>query len=153
MVPADESAATQLAGFIDKFEPAMAMRIRACRAALRKRFPSANEIVYENYNFFVIGYSPTERPSDTIVSLAAGANGVGLSFYHGATIADPHKLFQGSGVQNRFIRLESEKRLSDPQVVALLDAAVTQAMVPLGDGKGRLIIKSISAKQRPRRKA
>ena len=152
MVPADESAATQLAGFIDKFEPAMAKRIRACRAALRKRFPSANEIVYDNYNFFVIGYSPTERPSETIVSLAAGANGVGLSFYHGATIADPHKLFQGSGVQNRFIRLESEKRLSDPQVAALIDAAVTQAKVPLGDGNGRLIIKSISAKQRTRRK-
>ena len=56
------------------------------RRALRKRFPSANEIVYDNYNFFVIGYSPTERPSDTIVSLAAAANGVGLSFYRGATV-------------------------------------------------------------------
>ena len=151
-MPADESPATQLAGFIDKFEPSMAKRIRACRAVLRKRLPSANEIVYDNYNFFVIGYSPTERPSDTIVSLAAGASGVGLSFYHGATIADPYKLFLGSGVQNRFIRLESEKRLSDPQVAALIDAAVTQAKVPLGDGKGRLIIKSISAKQRPRRR-
>ena len=151
-MPADESAATQLAGFIDKFEPVMAKRIRACRAALRKRFPRANEIVYDNYNFFVIGYSPTERPSDTIVSLAAGASGVGLLFYHGATIADPHKLLQGSGVQNRFIRLESAETLGDPRVAELIDAAEAQAKIALGDGKGRLIIKSISAKQRPRRR-
>lgn len=151
-MPPNDTAATQLAGFIDKFEPVMAKRIRACRAALRKRFPSANEIVYDNYNFFVIGYSPTERPSDTIVSLATAANGVGLAFYHGASIPDPHGLLQGEGVQNRFIRLESAERLSDPHVAALIDAAVAQSKVPLPDGKGRLIIKSISAKQRPRRK-
>ena len=148
-----ESPAIQLAGFIDKFEPAMARRIRACRAVLRKRLPSANEMVYDNYNFFVIGYSPTERPSDTIVSLAAGANGVGLSFYHGATIPDPHGLLLGEGVRNRFIRLESAARLSDSQVAELVESAVAQSKVPPGDGKGRLIIKSISAKQRPRRKS
>jgi hypothetical protein len=152
IVPSSESAATQVAGFIDKFEPAVAKRIRACRAVLRKRFPGANEIVYDNYNRSVIGYSPTERPSDTIVSLAAAANGVGLLFYHGATIPDPHKLLQGAGVQYRFIRLETASRLSDPRVSALIDVAVAQSKVPLGDRKGRLIIKSISAKQRPRRK-
>ena len=135
-MPSAESPATQVAAFIDKFEPVVAKRIRACRAALRKRFPSANEIVYDNYNFFVIGYSPTERPSDTIVSLAAAANGVGLSFFHGATIPDPHGLLQGEGVQNRFIRLESAERVSDPQVAELIDAAIAQAKVPLGDGPG-----------------
>jgi hypothetical protein len=149
----NDTAATQLAGFIDKFEPAMAKRIRACRSALRKRFPSANELVYDNYNFFVIGFSPTQRPSDTIVSLASAANGVGLSFYHGATIADPHGLLQGEGVQNRFIRLDSAARLADPQVAALIDAAEAQSKVPFAQEKGRLMIKSVSAKQRPRRKA
>jgi hypothetical protein len=29
---------------------------------LRQRLPTANELVYDNYNFFVIGYSSTERP-------------------------------------------------------------------------------------------
>lgn len=151
-MPSIESASTQLAGFIGKFERDMAKRIRACRSALRKRFPAANELVYDNYNFFVIGYSPTERPSDTIVSLTAAANGVGLSFYHGATIPDPHGLLQGEGVQNRFIRLESASTLSDPRVLELIDAAEEQTMVPFGDEKARLIIKSVSVKQRPRRR-
>jgi hypothetical protein len=148
------NAETQLQSFIGKFEPKNQALIRAVRTALRKRVPSANELVYDNYNFFVIGYSSTERPSDSIVSLAAGANGVGLSFpYCGATLPDPQKLLLGSGNQNRFIRLESVKVLARPEVQALIAAAITQAKAPLAtSGRGRLIIRSISAKQRPRRK-
>jgi hypothetical protein len=121
---------------------------------LRRRLPAANELVYDNYNFFVIGYCTTERPSDCIVSIAAGANGVGLSFYRGASLPDPHKLLLGSGAQNRFIRLGSAKMLADTRVEALIAAAVAQAKTPLSSqSKGKLIIRSISAKQRPRRKA
>lgn len=149
----EADAEQQLKSFIDKFDPAHQALIRAARKILRRRFPTANEIVYDNYNFFVIGYSPSERPSDTIVSLAAAANGVGLSFYRGASVPDPHKLLLGSGSQNRFLRLPSAKVLDEPEVAALIDAAVEQARTPLRDsGKGKLIIQSISAKQRPRRK-
>jgi hypothetical protein len=82
----------QLRGFINKFDAKNAALIRSTRKALRKRLPAANELVYDNYNFFVIEYCSTERPSDCIVSIAAAANGVGLSFYHGATLPDPNNL-------------------------------------------------------------
>ena len=145
---------TQLALFIDKFDPVTAKLIRACRAELRMLFPSALELVYDNYNFFVIGYSPSERPSDTIVSLAAAANGVGLSFYHGATIPDPQRILLGTGKQNRFIRLPSPEILRAKPVRELIRAAVAQAKLPLAPtGTGRTIIRSVSAKQRPRRRA
>jgi hypothetical protein len=145
---------TQLQGFIDKFDPEHQAIIRAVRKALRRRLPNANELVYDNYNFFVIGYSSTERPSDSIVSLAAGANGVGLSFpYCGARLPDPNKLLLGSGNQNRFIRLDSAKVLTRPEVEKLVAAAVGLAKTPLpATGRGKVIIRSISAKQRPRRK-
>ena len=91
------SPTRQLAGFIAKFDPAMQRRIRAIRAALRKRFPTANELVYDNYNFFVIGYSSTERPSDAIVSMAANSKGVGLCFIYGASLPDPQQRLSGSG--------------------------------------------------------
>src|SRR5712692_988372 len=146
-------AEKQLQGFIDKFDPKHQALIRAARKALRNRLPAASELVYDNYNFFVIGYSSTERPSDSIVSLAAGANGVGLSFpYCGATLPDPHKLLLGSGNQNRFIRLASAQTLARPEVEALIAAAVARAGTPLPPkGRGTLVIRSISAKQRPRR--
>jgi len=147
-----ESPAKQVASFIAKFNPAVAKLIRSARLALRKRFPTANELVYDNYNFLVFGFCSTERPSDCIVSLAANAKGIGLSFYYGATLPDPDKLLQGSGNQNRFIRLESAATLAKPQVEALLCAAVAQAKTPLpAADRGRTIIRSVSAKQRPRR--
>ncbi|MEO7084146.1 MAG: hypothetical protein ABI442_19730 [Gemmatimonadaceae bacterium] len=146
--------AKQLAGFIAKFEPSVAKVIRECRTVLRKRMPTATELVYDNYNFFVIGFCAAAKSSTCVVSIAAAANGIGLSFYYGATLPDPDKLLQGSGVQNRFIRLPSAKTLSAPGVAALIDAAVKQAKVPLpATGSGPLVIQSISAKQRPRRAA
>ena len=143
----------QLDGFIAKFGPEDQRLIRSIRRAVRKRLPSANELVWDNYNFFVIGYSPTERPSDAIVSIAARANGVGLCFIHGAKLPDPKRMLLGSGSQTRFIRLESARTLADPDVEALIAAALTQAKTPLRAGRrGTLIIRSVSAKQLPRRK-
>ncbi len=149
----DSNIEIRLAEFIDKFEPANAKLIRLCRVELRKLMPNAIELVYDNFNFFVIGYCTTPRASDCIVSIAAAANGVGISFYHGASLADPDKLLQGSGKQNRFIRVPTIKTLRSPQVLALINAAIAQAKVPLPlKGAGYAVIQSVSSKQRPRRK-
>ena len=145
------SPAKQIAGFIAKFDPKVARVIRSSRAALRKRFPTAIEQVYDNYNFLAIGFCSTEKTSDCIVSLAAQAKGVSLSFYYGASLPDPNGILQGSGNQNRFIRLESAATLSDPDVQTLLTVAAAQAKSPLPvSGGGYTMIKSISTKQRPR---
>jgi hypothetical protein len=142
----------QLAGFIAKFSPQNAQFIRAVRAALRKRMPTAIELVYDNYNFLVIGYCSTERASDCIVSLAVDLNGVQLMFYYGATLPDPHGLLRGSGVQNRSLRLNSAGDLAQPEIDALIAAAIAQGETPLlAEGGGYLVIKSVSPKQRPRR--
>jgi hypothetical protein len=146
-------AERQLKSFIAKFEPRHQTLIRAARKALRRLFPTGYELAYDNYNFFVIGYGPTERPSDCIVSLVAGANGLGLCFLQGASLPDPHKLLLGSGNQTRFIRLPSVDVLARPEVDALIAAARAREKVPLrATGRGRLIIRSVSAKQRPRRR-
>jgi hypothetical protein len=146
-------AERQLKSFIAKFEPRHQTLIRAVRKALRRRFPTGYELAYDNYNFFVIGYGSTERPSDCIVSLVAGANGLGLCFIQGASLPDPHNLLLGSGNQTRFIRLNSVDVLARPEVDALVAAAVARAKMPLrATGRGRLIIRSVSAKQRPRRR-
>jgi len=149
--PAD--AEKQLSSFIDKFEPKNQNLIRALRKALRQRLPSANELAYDNYNFFVIGYGPTERPTDCILSIAAAASGVGLCFIRGASLPDPHKILLGSGKQTRFIRIESAEVLARPEVEALIAAALANSKAsPPPKAKRKLIIRSVSAKQKPRRK-
>jgi hypothetical protein len=150
--PSPAEAERQLKGFIAKFEPRNQALIRAARRVMRKRFPTAYEMVYDNYNFFVLGYGPSARPSDCIVSLAAGANGLGLCFIHGAGLPDPQKVLLGSGNQTRFVRVPTIDVLDRPEVDALLTAATARAKAPFAtSGRGTLIIRSISAKQRPRR--
>jgi hypothetical protein len=142
----------QLTGFIRKFAPAHQRLIRAVRTSLQLRMPTAFELVYDNYNFLVIGYGPTERPSDAIVSLVAGANGVSLCFINGAHLPDPHGVLSGAGKQTRFMRLESAAALERAGAEALLAAAVANSDTPLlTSGGGRLTIRSVSARQRPRR--
>jgi hypothetical protein len=144
----------QLAAFIAKFAPENAALIRAARKKMRERLPRAIELVYDNYNFFVIGFGPTERPSDAIFSLAAQAKGVSLCFLQGSGLPDPKGILRGSGNVVRNIRLESAATLDRPEVRALIQAALERAKTPM-DPKGahRLVIRSVSAKQRPRRTA
>ena len=158
-VKTDSKAGTpeaQLRSFNDMFDPNHQKFVRSVRAALRKRFPTANELAYDYSSFFVIAYSPTEQGIDAPVSIAARADGVDLYFNQGPQLPDPKKLLLGSGKQTRFVRLETARQLANPDVEAFIAAAIDHAKVPLpSKGKGSLIIKTnkrVAAKKRPRLK-
>lgn len=120
---------------------------------MRKRLPTANELVYDYGNSLVIGYSPTERGAESIVAATARADGVSLYFNQGKNLPDPKKLLMGSGKQTRFIRVAAASELTHPDVEALIAAAIDQASVPLASkGRGTLVIKSAAAKKRLRRR-
>lgn len=137
----------QLAGFIAKFTPEMGRRIRAARRKLRALLPGATELVFDNYNFLVIGYGGGERTSDSIISIAAYAKGLNLFFLHGKELPDPQRLLRGGGKQVRSVRLEAAADLDRPAVRALVKAAAKG----MPRGRHRLVVKLIAAKQRPRR--
>ena len=147
------SAERQLAQFISKYTPAVAKEGRAALKAMTRLVPGATRMVYDNYNFLVIGYGPSERASDAVVSLAFTPRWITLCFLQSGTkLPDPQKLLRGSGSRVRNVRLSSAKDLSTPAVKALLAESLRRAGVPIDPkARGRLIIKSISAKQRPRR--
>jgi hypothetical protein len=150
-MPPRVAAEKQLAEFIAKFAPDVARLIRQARAKMRRLLPHASELVYDNYNFFVIGYGPTAKPSEGIFSLAAQAKGVSLCFLQGARLPDPDHLLKGSGSVVRSLRLDSAATLDRADVQQLMRSALQSAKVPIPDtAKHELIIKSVSAKQRPR---
>ena len=143
----------QLRAYIDKLDPKNQKLFRSVRAAVRKRFPTANELAYDYNNSIVISYSPTDRGIDGIVAISARATGVALYFNQGPKLPDPKGLLRGSGKQTRFIQVEAASELAHPDVEALIAATIDQARVPLpSKGKGSLIIKSDGAKKPPRRK-
>lgn len=145
------SAERQLKGFLAAFDPKRQALLVSVRRALRKRFPSADELVYDYPNAFVIAYSPTERGSDAVVSISAGPDGLRLVFTQGASLPDPKKILLGSGKQTRFIWIESPRTLRLPEVTALLETAVARAKIPLPpSGRGKPVIKPKPAKRRPK---
>ena len=152
-VPSTTSAEAQLESFLAKYNPEIARDARECHSILRSLVPGAVEMVYDNYNALVIGFSPSERASEAILSIAVMPRWVDLCFVQDAsTLPDPLGLLKGSGKVARHIVLESPRDLDKPSVRALLTVALERARVPIDPGAtSRLIIKSISAKQRPRR--
>jgi hypothetical protein len=145
------SPAQQLDTFLRRFSPEIVALAKAARAKFRKRFPRAIEMVYDNYNALVIGYSPTERPSDAIVSLVIFPKRVSVCFIQGKHLPDPDHVLQGNGNQVRFIRLDARAAILDTAPIkGLLAEAVAFGDTPFA-GKSRLVIRAIATKQRPRR--
>jgi hypothetical protein len=143
----------QLRAYIDKLDPKNQKLFRSVRAAVRKRFPTANELVYDYSHALVIGYSPADQGIDSIVAIRASATGVSLYFSQGPQLSDPKRLLRGSGKQARFIQVEAASQLAHPDVEALIAATIDQARIPLpSKGKGSLIIKSDGAEKPPRRR-
>jgi len=152
-VSAKDTPEAQLRSLIEKFDPKDQRLIRSVRSAVRKRVPTANELVYDYRSFFVIAYSPTEQGIEGIVSIAARADGVRLYLTQGPQLPDPKKLLMGTGKQVRYIAVEAASRLKHPDVEALIAAAIDQASVPLpSKGRSKLVIKTFGAKPRPRRR-
>jgi hypothetical protein len=146
---ARRSAEAQLRTLIDKFTPAHLRLIGAMRRWLRKRLPTAHEVVYEYRDCFVISYSPNERGYEGVLAIRAGGNGIKLYFNRGKELPDPAKLLQGSGSQTRLINLVGASTLARPEVARLVDEAIARNRVPFAlAGRGSVVIRSTSAKQR-----
>jgi hypothetical protein len=144
-----QSAEAQLRTLIAKFTPGHLRLIGAMRRWLRKRLPTANEVVYEYRDCFVISYSPNERGYEGVLAIRASGNGVRLYFNRGKELPDPEKLLRGSGNQTRWIDMEGASTLARPEVARLTDQAMARNRVPFAlAGRGSVVIRSASAKQR-----
>ena len=149
---ARRSAEAQLSTLIARYAPAHLRLIGAVRRGLRKRLPTAHEVVYEYKGFFVISYSPNEHGYEGVLAIRASAKDVKLYFNRGKELPDPANLLQGSGNQTRLINLESMSTLARPEVARLIDEAISRNRVPFASaGRGPVVIRSTSAKKRRQR--
>ena len=146
------SPEAELDSFIDKFTPEVAALTRELLAKMKARVPGAVIMVYDNYNALAIGFGPSDKAGQAILSLAVMPRWVTLCFLRGVGLPDPHGLLNGSGNQVRHVRLHTAEAFDDPRIQELIGAALERSQPPIDPGRGhQLVIKSISAKQRPRR--
>ncbi|MFL6765614.1 MAG: hypothetical protein ACJ8FO_10515 [Sphingomicrobium sp.] len=144
-------AEAQFEAFINRYTPEVAGDARRALAFMRARLPTAIRLVYDNYNALVVTFGTSAKTGDIILSIALYPRWVTLFFLRGTVLPDPQGLLEGSGSTVRGVRLDPISRLETPEVGALIEAAVANAPPLPATGDGPLIIKSVSAKQRPRR--
>lgn len=143
-----------LQSYIAEFSPEIARLARAALATMRKLLPGAVELVYDNAYALVVGFSPNERPSAALFSIAIYPQKIALCFLYGASLPDPGGLLRGGGNQVRSIRNEDAGTLERRAVRALLKTALEAAGNPYpGTGKGTTIVRAVSKNRRPRRRA
>jgi hypothetical protein len=147
---ARRSAEAELRTLIDKFAPAHEHLVAEIRRSLRKRLPTAHEVVYEyrNQGAVVVSFSPNARGYEGILAIRASADGVKLYFTRGKELPDPERLLHGSS-RTRWMNIENASRLARPEVVRLIDEAIARNRVPFAPaGRGSVVVRSASAKKR-----
>jgi hypothetical protein len=144
----------QVKTFLAKYSPEIAARGQAARRTLRQALPGWSELVYDNYNALVFGFSPTERPADAVFSIALYPKWVRLFFLkNGPLLHDPQQLLTGKGARVRSLVLQSASDLESPAVRALMQQAMAGVTSPRPARVPATTIRSVSARQRPRRPA
>ena len=148
------SAEALLRTLIAKFAPTQLRLIGAARRSLRRRLPTAHEVVYGYRDWFVISYSPSDRGYEGVLAIRGDADGVKLYFNRGKELSDPEELLQGSGSLVRSIVLEGTSTLVRPAVASLIDQAIAHNRVPFArTGRGSMVIRSVSGQKRQRRRS
>ncbi len=146
------SAEAELRRLIAKFATGQERLLAAVRRSLRKRLPTAHEVVYEYKDAFVISFSPSGHGYEGVFAIRGSSNGVRLYFNRGKGLPDPGKLLRGTS-QTRWMHLEKASTLARPEVASLIDAALARNRVPFAPaGRGPIVIRSTSAKKTQRRR-
>src|SRR5215203_765221 len=120
-------------------------------------YPSANELIYDNYNALAFGWSPTDRVGHTFCNIAIGrtSKNIHFGFYWGTEIADPEKRLIGNGNQYRYLLVKNKKDFPKIYVKKLLKDAYTNSVLKVKDQsqfmKGQTITKSISTVKREKK--
>jgi hypothetical protein len=140
--------------FLKPFPEEVKETVLWLRAWVWGLYPTANEIIYDNYNALAFGWSITDKLGHTFCTSAVyrGNFNIHFGFYYGAKLSDPDKILLGQGNQYRYILIKKKSDLPKTYIKKLLKEAYANAKTKLKEKdeiyQGLTITKSISAAKR-----
>ena len=150
---ARRSAEAELRTLIDKFAPAHLRLIGAMRRWLRKRCPPPMRWCM---NIATVSSSAIHRTSTGTRAFLPSAGARTASGCTSIVVRNCRILrncCRGPATRARWIDLEGASTLARPEVARLIDEAIARNRVPFARaGRGSVVIRSTSAKQRRRRR-
>ena len=121
----------ELIKFLKPYDPPIRDLALALRSLVLEEMAPCCENIYDAYSAVAIGYGFSERLSDGVIHIAVYSKHVNLGFNHGASLADPKGILQGTGNRIRHLTIKTAADLEKPEVrsyvrrarkVALADA-------------------------------
>jgi len=143
--------------FLKPFEQEVKDLVLWLREFVWDLYPTANELIYDNYNALAFGWSPTDRVGHTFCNIAIGrtSKNIHFGFYWGNEICDPEKRLIGNGNQYRYLLIKSKKDFPKTYIKKLLNEAYTNSVLKVKDQKqfmeGQTTTKSVSAVKRQKK--
>jgi hypothetical protein len=143
--------------FLKPFDKEINELVLWMRAFVWDLYPTANELIYDNYNALAFGWSPTDRVGHTFCSIAVGrtSKNIHFGFYWGSEIADPEKKLIGDGNQYRYLLVKSKASFPKTYIKKLMKEAYANSLAKVKDSKqlmqGATITKSISPVKREKK--
>jgi Domain of unknown function (DU1801) len=116
-------------------------------------YPTANELIYDNYNALAFGWSLTDRLGHTFCSVAVYRSGknVHFGFYWGSQIEDPKQMLLGKGNQYRYILVKSKDDFPKTYIKKLLKEAYVNSLAKVKDGRRDNCENDFSRKEKTRK--
>ncbi len=149
-----KSDTKSLLRFLKPFASNMQERALWLRDFVWELYPTANELIYDNYNALALGWSVTDRVGHLFCTIAVGrtSGNIHFGFYWGALIDDTKKLLIGNGNQYRYILVEAVDTFPRTYMRKLMKEAHSHSMSQVKDKsqiiQGKTIVKSVSAAKR-----
>ena len=145
-----KAAEAELTRLITRFAPTNHRLTGATRRWLRKRLPTAHEIVYEYRDCFVVSISPSGHGYQGVFGIRGSKDGIRLYFNAGKGLPDPDKLLRGTA-NVRYVELDGASTLARPAVARLFKAALAKNRVPFArTGRGPVVLSPTLAKKKRR---
>jgi hypothetical protein len=150
-VPVVERAAPEeLLRFLALLDDEVVEIALALRARVLETLPNLHEVVWDAVNAVTVAYTPTTRWQDGLCHTPAYTKHVNLGFNEGATLPDPRGVLTGSGKHIRHATMRTLADVEAAWIPRYLEAAATQAGVPLDAGDRGLTVKVMAGvKRRP----
>src|ERR1700743_1126472 len=140
--------------FLDPFPTEIQQKALWLRDFVWDMYPTANELIYDNYNALAFGWSPTDKQGHIFCSVALyrPAGNIHFGFYWGSELTDPEKKLLGNGKQYRYILVKELNDFPKKYIVNLVKEAYDNSLAKVKDQKqlmqGKTITKMSLTKKR-----
>ena len=152
MITRQPSPNAQFSAFLSRFPPEIVALVKRCLPKIRRAIPCPFQLVYDYSNSLVVAFGMSERGYEAIVAIAVFPRWVRL--YFDKSLPDPKGLLEGSGGKVRSVTLKAASDLDHADIQSLFKAAIKRAGATFPRTRStRMVIKSASKKQRPKKPA